>query len=96
MRRLGLVLILLAALLIAGWLALLRLPDAPRRTASTAPVAKAAPPTAGAGWRTPAGLLAVPVAGVARAAIADSWAIRARMACASITAPTFPLQPGLW
>ena len=73
MRRLGLVLILLAALLIAGWLALLRLPDAPRRTASTAAVAKVAPPTAGAGRRMPAGLLAVPVAGVVRAAIADSW-----------------------
>jgi len=73
MRRLGLVLILLAALLIAGWLALLRLPDAPRRTASTAPLAKAVPPTTGAGRRTPAELLAVPVAGVARAAITDTW-----------------------
>ncbi|RZF64883.1 M23 family metallopeptidase [Sphingomonas populi] len=72
MRRLGLILILLAALLIAGWLALLNLPDAPRGKASPTPVAKAEP-TTGARERRPAGLLAVPVAGVARAAITDSW-----------------------
>ena len=70
MRRFLLALTLLAALLIAGWLALLKLPDAPHSATST-PVADAAP-TRG-GQRTPAGLLAVPVAGVARGAIIDTW-----------------------
>ena len=75
MRRLGLVLILLAALLIAGWLALLNLPDAPVTKAPASAVADvvAAKPTARAGQGAPTALLAVPVAGVTRAAITDSW-----------------------
>ncbi|AOH86191.1 peptidase M23 [Sphingomonas panacis] len=75
MGRLGLVLILAAALLVAGWLALLNLPDAPGTTASTSARSHAVPtkPAVQAAPRPPVGLLAVPVAGVARAAITDTW-----------------------
>jgi murein DD-endopeptidase MepM/ murein hydrolase activator NlpD len=77
MRTVWLVLILLAALVIAGWLALLRLPDAPR-TPVAAPkttVVETVSETSGRETAQPrsVGLLAVPVAGVAREAIADSW-----------------------
>jgi murein DD-endopeptidase MepM/ murein hydrolase activator NlpD len=79
MRTVWLILILLVALAVAGWLALLNLPDAPHRAAS-----KPKPATEVVGvvseTRTqpqaqgrPAGLLAVPVAGVARDAITDTW-----------------------
>jgi len=79
MRTVWLALILLAALVVAGWLALLNLPDAPRK-AATAPakqivevVSESAPPGRSMAQPAPTGLLAVPVAGVARGAIADSW-----------------------
>lgn len=80
MRTVWLVLILFLALGAAGWLALLSLPDAPHRPAQVqAPgvtVVKAVPEmphVERAATPAPAGLLAIPVAGVARDAVADSW-----------------------
>jgi murein DD-endopeptidase MepM/ murein hydrolase activator NlpD len=79
MRRFWLVLILLVALLVAGWLALLKLPDAPRPPVAAAPrhaddVTPAAPTRAPAATRqVTGGLLAVPVVGVARDTIVDGW-----------------------
>lgn len=74
MRTLGLVLILVVALLVAGWLALLRLPDAPRpRPSPPIDEVVAAEATQQNARREAGPLLAVPVAGVVRAAITDSW-----------------------
>lgn len=77
MRTIWLVLVLFVALAAAGWLALLDLPDAPRTPAPT-PARKGADvdfetPAREGVRRVAGGLLAVPVAGVARGAIRDSW-----------------------
>ncbi|MDF0487409.1 M23 family metallopeptidase [Sphingomonas sp. H39-1-10] len=77
MRRLVLILILLAALLIAAWLGLLSLPDAPTAkapvsaTSAGSEAGRYGPPADAT--RTGVAALAVPVAGVARGQITDSW-----------------------
>jgi len=79
MRTVWLILILLVALAVAGWLALLNLPDAPHRSAPTRKpttevvevVSETRMPRSRQGGAS--GLLAVPVAGVTRDAIMDTW-----------------------